>query len=161
MKTDFSTEQRRAYYYYQTKIEKIGTTTKRKFLRVLPGTSSLCVFSTWLDLRSELAHTVVHAVIKFQKKLIHIKIDSYKYSIYKELKTFYSESIANTACGKDQHKNASIHKKTPQSQVVHFSGTAASVHDPHGCGLSKCLKNLVQSKLSTETCMAYYYDYFI
>lgn len=78
MKTDFSTEQRLAYYYYQTKIEKIGTTTKRKFLRVLPGTSSLCVFSTWIDLRSELAHTVVHAVIKFQKKLINIKIDSYK-----------------------------------------------------------------------------------
>jgi hypothetical protein len=65
------------------------------------------------------------------------------------------------ACGKDQQKKTSIHKKSPMSQVVHFSGTAASVHDPHGCGLSKCLKSLAQSKLSTKNSIAYYYDYFI
>jgi hypothetical protein len=161
MKKNFSTALRLAYYYYQTKIEKIGTTTKRKFLRVSPGTSSLCVFSICRDQRSELAHTLVHAVIKFHKKLIHIKIDSYKLSIDKRFKTFYSDLIANNACGKDQKKKASIHKKSLMRRVVHFSDTAASVHDPHGCGLSKCLKSLDQSKLSTKNSIAYYYDYFI
>lgn len=114
----------------------------QNFARFAWHVITLCFFNLPRS-ASELAHTVVHAVIKFHKKLIHIKIDSYKCSIYKRLKTFYNDLIANTACGKDQQKKTSIHKKIPMRQVVHFSGTAASVHDPHGCGLSKCLKSLV------------------